>query len=544
MARRFDMSDDEMEHSQSREAGAAHRSAVARKGGDPPAPHLDAGAMALEHDLQRLPLPLPDDVVDWVGFLRRQWLLMAAVWILVMIGVVVALFYWPRQYTSGAKFLVKNARQDLVVGPNESGGAMYREGVSEETLNTELELLRSWDILTKVVQDLELSRAFVQQGRPPEIAEELATQSLLRTLDASPIRKTNVVQVSYTSPDPQRSKDVVQHVADAYLAAHLTAHSSPGTYQLFKKQAEQANIDLRKAEEDLAGLARSTNLVLLDMQKQDALKATQDLETQLQALNAEMREHETRAKIAELHMSRTAQRVSTTRRNIPAQSSVEHLHLMIAELTNKRTQALTRFQPTDRLVVELDQQIADTSASLEQAKTLNANEESTDINPSWQALDAEQTKARLAYAGLESKAAQVKRELEDQRAKTLRITEAGPQYDAITRRIAEHKSNVELYSKKEEEARIAEVLDKQRISNVVLAQAPIVSHVPSKPSVRLGLVAGAILAVMIAVGMAFLRELFGVEVSRGRRGGDTQVAVLGLTPATAELPMTTGGSRS
>jgi len=499
----------------------------------PAAPPEPAGAMELaSQDVQRL--PLPDDVVDWMGFVRRQWLLMATIWLFVMIGVCVALYYWPREYTSGAKFLVKNARQELVVGPSDSGQTVSRDFVSEETLNTELELLRSWDILTKVVRDLNLDQGLIAQGRPPEIATELATHGLYSTLNASPIRKTNVVQVSYTSPDPELSAKIVRHVADTYLAAHLAMHSSPGTYELFKAQAVEARTELRAAEEELAALARSSNLVILDTQKQEALKTVQELEAQLNTLNAEIHEQETRARVAELHMSRTSQRVSTVRRDIPSQGSVEHLHTMIVELNNKRTQALTKFQPTDRLVVEIDKQIADTSAALERAKKMGASEQSTDINPSWQALDGERTKARLAYSGLQSKAAQVKEELELQRARTLQITEAGPRYDELTRRVAEAKSRYELYGRKEEEARIAEVLDRQRISNVVLAQAPVVSHVPSKPNVRLGLVAGAVFAAVVAVGFAFLRELLGVEFSR-RRKMPTDVTVLGISSATPQL---------
>jgi uncharacterized protein involved in exopolysaccharide biosynthesis len=522
---------DEINSSQRRiEAGEQHP-APNRRRDDSPAVAGHGGIAPSTHEIQGL--PLPDDVVDWMGFVRRRWLLMAVVWILAMACVAVALKYWPREYTSGAKFLVKTARQDLLVGPNESSASSYREGVSEEMLNTELELLRSWDILTQVVNELNLNQPFIDQGKPPEIATELATHSLFQTLNASTLRKTNVVQVSYTTRDPELAAAVVQHIADAYLAAHLTMHSSPGTYELFKAQAAEASTDLRSAEEELAMLARTSNLLVLDTQKQEALKMVGDLDTQLNTLNAEMREQQTRARIAELHQARTSQRVSTVRRNVPAQASVEHLHTMIVELTNKRTQALTRYQPTDRLVVEIDKQIADTSAALERAKKMDANEESTDINPSWQALDAERTKAQLAYAGLESRAQQLKLELAEQRARTLQIAEAGPRYEELTRKVAEARSRYDLYAKKEEEARITEVLDRQRISNVVLAQAPVVSRVPSKPNVRLGLVAGAILATVLAMGIAFLRELIGVESSR-RKPRD--VSVLGITSATAQLP--------
>lgn len=499
-----------------------------------PPPPADGGAVERLSPQQVQRLALPEDVVDWLGFIRRQWLLMAAVWIVFMAIAVAVLYVLPKQYESNAKFLVKNARQDLVVGPNETATAVYRDDVSEEIINTELELLRSRDILAQVVNELGLDHPLIDQGTPPEIASELATRGLGARLKSGALRKTNVVQISYESPDPKQAAEVVQHVANAYLAAHLTIHSNPGTYELFQRQATDASVELRRAEEELAALARSSNLVILDLQKQEALKSVQDLGSQLQTLEAEMREQDTRGRIAEIHMSRVAQRVATQRRSLPNQASVQTLHTLMVQLQNKRTEALTKFNPTDRLVVELDQQIADTSSALERATKFSGLEEASDINPAWQALENERMKARLQFAGLESKSAQLKKELADMQSRTLQITEAGPRYEQLARNVSEARNRYELYAKKEEEARIAEVLDRQRISNVVLAQAPVVSHVPSSPNMRLGLVGGALMAVFLALAAGFARDFLGMRPSRRARRS-TEITVLGITPTTAEL---------
>lgn len=479
-------------------------------------------------------LPLSGDLIDWMGFVRRQWVLMLAVWLVMMVLVVVALYLWPRQYESSAKFLVKNARQDLVVGPSESATAATREQMSETLLNTELELLRSRDILARVVDELSLQQPLIDSGMAPEVATERAIRGLGGRLVAATMRRTNLIWVSYTSGDPVLAASVVRHVADAYLAAHLAIHSTPGTYEMFQRQAADAGVELRRAEEELAALARSANLVNLDVQQQEALNSVQQTEAQVAALAAEIREQDTRARIAEIHMSRTPKRVPTSVRNVPSQSYVDRLNTMIVELHNKRTEALTKFNASDRFVLELDKQLADTKAALADARSMSVNEESTDINPTWLQLEAERTKARLQLAGIESRARQLTREMADQRRRTLEIAEAGPRYQQLVRNVTEAKNKHELFTKRQEEARIAEVLDRQQISNVVLAQAPVVSYVPAKPNVRLGLVAGAVLAAFIALGIAFLRELFGLKVSRGR-GKTAEVTVLGISPATAQL---------
>lgn len=492
-----------------------------------------SSALTLKHELPRL--PLPDDLIDWMGFLRRHWLLMLVVWVLVMTLVCVALYLWPRQYESSARFVVKNARQDLAVGPGEGAASAYREQLSETVLNTELELLRSRDIMAQVVKDLRLDRPLIEQGLAPDVARERAIGGLSGRLKTGTIRKTNVIELSYESRNPELARKVVQQVADAYLASHLAVHSSPGTYEMFQRQAIAASAELRQAEAELAALARTENLVMLETQKQEALTAIQAMEAQLNEVTANVREQTTREKIAVLHMETTPQRVPTILRDIPNQTSTEHLHTMIVDLRNKRTEALTKFQPTDRLVKELDQQIADTSAALERAETRSASEKSTGINPAWQQLDTERTKARLELSGLESKAEELRRELAGQRQRLLRIAEAGPRYDELQRNVSAAKSKYELFAKRQEEARIADVLDRQRISNVVLTETPVVSHVPSSPNVRLGVVAGAMLAGVVTIAAAFARELFIIwDRSRPRRRS-TEVSILGISSTPAEL---------
>lgn len=477
--------------------------------------------------------PLPDDLVDWLGFVRRQWWLMGLVWMLAMALVASLLYVWPRQYDSSAKFLVKNARQDLVVGPTESATAAVREQLSETVLNTELELLKSRDILAKVVNDLKLQQPLIAAGMAPPEALERATRGLGGELSANTIRKTNVIQVSYRSPDPERAAAIVRHLADTYLAAHLAIHSSPGTYEMFKRQAADAKVELQEAEVGLADLARSANLVSLEPQKQEALKSVQEMETQLDTLAAEAREQRTRERIAEVHMMDTPRRVPTTVRDVPNQSSVEHLHTMLVEMQNKRTDALMKFKPGDRLLVELDQQIADTTAALERARKMSAKEESTDINPAWQQLEVERTKARLQSAGLESKMTELRGELASQKQRLLQIAEASPRYEQLVRNVSDAKSKYELFTKRQEEARIADVLDTQRISNVVLAQAPNVSYVPSSPNVRLGLVAGAIGAALLAGAAGFVRELFGRTFLERRQA--SRPAIVARQPAMLDL---------
>ena len=165
---------------------------------------------------------------------------------------------------------------------------------------------------------------------------------------------------------------------------------------------------------------------------------------------------------------------------------------MLAELRNKRTELLTKFRADDRLVEEVDQQIANTEAVLRDATALTATEESTDVNPTWQSLQSERLNATLALAGLRSRADRLRTQVAALRSRAVELAEATPQFETLLRQAQEARDQYSTYQRRAEEARLSEALDRQRISNVVLAEAPVPAQVPSKPGLALVLLLGGI----------------------------------------------------
>src|SRR5277367_6323939 len=108
-------------------------------------------------------------------------------------------------------------------------------------------------------------------------------------------------------------------------------------------------------------------------------------------------------------------RITTQTRKIPNQYSVERLNTLIAELQNKRTDLLTKFKPTDRTIREVDQQIADTRAALENAQKLNSYEEATDVNPLRQNIELELSHAEAAGDGLRARVSELRSQTQQYR---------------------------------------------------------------------------------------------------------------------------------
>ena len=73
------------------------------------------------------------------------------------------------------------------------------------------------------------------------------------------------------------------------------------------------------------------------------------------------------------------------------------------------------------------------------------------------------------------------------------------------------------YARKAEEARLADALDKQKISNVVLAEAPVPALVSTRPPLVLVLIVGGIAGLFLGLVAALLTDWLGEGLLPNRR---------------------------
>jgi uncharacterized protein involved in exopolysaccharide biosynthesis len=442
---------------------------------------------------------------------RRKWLMLIT-FLLVFGGVTAGTLLMPKQYETHLKILVKNERADMVVTADSNSGSGYHGEVSETQINTEIELLNSENLLQQVVikcglERLEHSGASPESERLP-VAIEKAVLRLQRDLKISPVRKADIIQIDYSAGEPRQAATVLRQLAESYLEAHLKVHATPGTYEFFTSQAARYQNELEEAETKLADFRRQNNIVMLAQQKEEMLQKAADAESALLQAEAAIREYTYKSADTRKQLAAASPRVVTQSRTATNQYSVEHLSSMLAELQNRRTQLLAKFRPDDRLVQEADQEISDTQAGLEKAMKLTGLEQSTDVNPVHQTLEIEMAKEQAELAGVEARRGTLAQQAQSYRQQLMKLGNATAEYDDLARNQKAAEENYLLYTKKTEEARIAESLDQQKIANVAIAETPTEPHLPSKPKVPLNLVLGLVLAGFLSLGIAVSTEYF------------------------------------
>ncbi|HYW72261.1 MAG TPA: Wzz/FepE/Etk N-terminal domain-containing protein [Pyrinomonadaceae bacterium] len=438
---------------------------------------------------------------------RRKWLLLAPLMLIAGASVALAIFL-PDRYQSRMKILVKNSRADAVITPEANGGTNGTGEITESQINSEIALLTSKDLLEQVVIQSGLDKttpsSFGNEKLPPV---ERAAIQLEKDLEIEAAKKSAIIEVKYTGRSPEMTANVLQTLANLYLEKHLKLHSPPGAREFFQTQTNEYGEQLAQDEHNLADFQRRQDFVSLDQEKQLNLQRLGEVRARF--LDAEGAVKDINDRIAKLQQQVESMptRISTQNRALPNQYSLERLSTMLLELRNRRTQLLTKLRADDRLVKEVDQQIADTSSALEEAKKVNNVEQTTDVNPVRQSLEAELAKARLELVGQKARRDDLARQMSDYQARLDRLDGATTTNADLQRQLKTSEDNYQLYTKKKEEARIADEMDQNKITNVALAEKPLPRRTPFSPNRRLILGLGLFLALLLSFTIVLIAEV-------------------------------------
>jgi uncharacterized protein involved in exopolysaccharide biosynthesis len=360
---------------------------------------------------------------------------------------------------------------------------------------------------------------------------EQATEKLGKDLVITPVKKANIIEITYASTSPQTAATVLAKLDELYLQKRMRLHRPAGTYEFFKAQADAAEQQLRAAERELSAFQQQMSVVSPGQQKDLTVQKMTELKSKLLETEAFLNEVNERIARLEQQMRTLQPRIVTQSRARPNQYSAERLNTMLVELQNKRTELLTKFKPTDRLVREIDQQIQTTRAALEKATSQTATEQATDLNPLRQTLDTELARARVDQAGAVSRRASLAAQVQEYERRLLSLEGGTAQYQDLTRRVKEAEENYQLYQKKQEEARITDELDQNKITNVSMAEAPVQAQLASRPNRPLNLVLGLFLGLIVSVASVVAAEFFRESVQTARElEGLTGMPVLAMVP--------------
>src|SRR5882672_10065472 len=383
----------------------------------------------------------------------------------------------PR-YEAHLKVLLRRGRSDLLVSAQPASIADFtRPAISEEELNSEVELLRDENLLKQVVAQCGLaSPGDVVAGRSENV--ERAVRKLARTLTVEPLRKSNLIQVRYQAGDAQETANVLSTLSTFYLRKHIALQRPSGEVQFFEIQAEEYEKRLHQSEAELVRFTRDRGVASPALERDIALQKLGEAEAAYLQIDQQQVESERRTTSLRAQLKSFPTRSVTQKRWADNPQLMEKLKTHLLELQLKRTELLTRFEPSYRLVQELDRQLEETRQSIAAEALTPVRDETTDKDPNYEWARMQLEKTQVQEESLRARQARAAVQIATLRGVTEQMQSDAVAQQNLIRGAKADEDNYLLYRRKREEARIGDALDERRILNVAVVEQPAAPALP------------------------------------------------------------------
>jgi polysaccharide biosynthesis transport protein len=225
---------------------------------------LGSGETGMGDELTIIRKPVPPTsptLRDILAVLFRQRRLALVFFVATFLAVLGYGVFMP-SYEAHMNVLVRRGRVDPLVTPAPTPSPMFqRDEISEEELNSQVELLRDEEILRTVVQAAgQAGSSWYERflGGSQDVQLARAVRRMTRRLTVEPIRKTNLIQVAYSSSDPAQAAAVLHSLERAYLERQQRVRRPSGEYEFFEQQVAQSRRGLLDAEFRLMDFRKKT----------------------------------------------------------------------------------------------------------------------------------------------------------------------------------------------------------------------------------------------------------------------------------------------
>jgi uncharacterized protein involved in exopolysaccharide biosynthesis len=420
-----------------------------------------------------------------IGFRHRSLVRTAFLWS--TLAALLAVYIFGLKWESDFEVLVKHDRVAPAITPDTSPRPQLPTDASATTIDitNESEILQSEDLLRKVVEACPMTvwgepkwytpYARKITGLLPGYDDQRfpnAVSKLASDLQVSVVSSTGLMQVAYASSDPVQSNCVTNNLTRLYIQKHLAVNRMPKVFDFFAQQTDEYRKKLADAEASLLNFAKTQDAVSATTQVTMAVEKANDFEADKHT--AEKNAHATQQRLNELRGLKAAlpPRISTQMRSTDNAALMANLKSTLNTLELQRTDLMAKYDPSYRLVQDVDTEIAQTKAAIAQQEKAPLNDNTTDQNPVYTWVDQELAKAQSDLAGYQAQASADAVIVHAYQQKALSFDQKGITQDDLTREVKAAEGNYLLYLQKREEARIQDMLDERRVLNVSIAEPP------------------------------------------------------------------------
>lgn len=516
-------------------------------------PNMDSQLIVRDNQQQHLPsvevrevAPEFQDEIDLRDLLdvliRRKWAVVTVL-LFIFFSVAIVTFSMTPQFKARASLKVSAQSANLTKFDSLEAGAIK----TMEFQQTQVKLLQSEQLASRVIELLELSNSKVFNPQAGMKADDSNTKGLLASLKGfvradeskdtisllseeaqqqilhdkilnsfknrfkvSPVRNSELIEITFETSDPVLSADITNTAMDEFINMHMDGNikASQDASRFLDKQILAAQMKLEKSEVALQEFARKIGVVSLNPKLNMVLRQMEELNDALAKAGAERIRMEAR-------YEQTQSENVTDLALVLNSDLIQQLKNQYAALKAEYEDLGTTFKPGYPKMIQLKARMDDLTQRINDEKIGIINGIQNDYET---ALKTE-------------KYLQERTEIQKERA--LDLEKKATQYKIYEREVESSKSiyNSLLQRSKEIEATVGAAVTNIQI--VDTARPPLY---PYKPRVALNLLLGIVLGLFAGIGTAFLLEYFDNTIKNPDEMADRfHIPVLGLIPYDKEV---------
>jgi len=459
--------------------------------------------------ISRAPLQPSPTVRDLAAVLFRQKCVALTTLVLVFLAVLIYGSVFP-PYQAEMKILLRHSRVDPVVAAIPSQPEFERQAVTEEEVNSETELLQDEEILRTVIQRAGL----ISEGRSwfwnlvgdnPDRQLARAVRRIGKRLTIEPAHKAALITATYNSSDREEGAKLLRALGTAYVERHHQVHNPSGSFGFFDQQVMQSRSGLEAAELHLMEFTRDQGVVAATQERDFVLQKLGETEADVGQTKVALAQNAERIRVLQLKLNLLPERTLSLIRNLDNPQLLESLKSRLLELQLKRTELLTQYEPSYRLVQEVDEEIAAAQATIATEEQSPMRDQTSELEPNHEWAKSELIKAQVEASTLDAHEKAEASLLADYRERAHQLGNRAIEQERLVNELKAAEEKYLLYVNKREESRIGDALDQGGILNVAIAEQPIAPVLPKLSAAGFGLI-GLALAGTLGVGMAFVAD--------------------------------------
>lgn len=457
----------------------------------------------------------------WQVVQRWRWVILAIIGAALLAGVIVTMLMTPL-YTATSRIEVSRDEGNVT---KVEGVESPEFGRSLEFYQTQYSLLQARSLAERVARELRLSRDerfFAAIGMPLDDSADLlaanrtdqAVGALLAGIKVVPVRGSSLVDVSFTSADPEISARIANAWADQFIKANLARRfaATADARKFLEERLADLRIRLEQSESQQIDYASRQGIIAIERTEVDGRTTSQRTlaAADLQALNDELA-RATAERIAAEAESRSGSVDGAAAAMVT--SATGPMRQRRAELAAEYARLLVQFDPK----YPAAQAVADQIRALD---TAISREEARNRSSSAQVRSGRYAQAVERERQLRARVEQLKATLDQQQR-------AGVQNNIFQRDVDTNRQLYDALLQRYKEIGVAGVAT----NNISVVDAAEVPTSPSQP--RLGL--NLAFALLAGLGIAVLAVLALNQMDEGLRNptevsGKLGIPLLGSVP--------------